>query len=320
MVKELCLGLAADNTNSIPVINFNMEEEGGLKEGTSSWCAIRAKVRMALETYGCFEAVYGESRLHQAMMGVIKEWFDLPLETRLKHPSNDRMKGLVNPVVPLLTNVDITDSQNRERVESFTNLIWPQGNSNFCETVHSFAKQGSKLEQTVKKMIFESFGVESYYDSLADATTYWTRFNKYRVPEDNETNVGLVKHTDSSFLSLLSQNGVNGLDIQAKDGRWITVTPSSPYSYTVLIGDPFMAWSNGRLHSPPHRVLMASDKPRYSTAFFSYIKGIIHPPEELADEKHPLLFKPFEHLGFRRFRGTEEGLKADSPIKAYCGI
>ena len=69
-----------------------------------------------------------------------------------------------------------------------------------------------------------------------------------------------------------------------------------------------------------HRVTLKEEKTRYSVGLFSHTKGLIHVPEEMVDEEHPLGYKPIGSLGFRAFRLSEEGLKSACPIKAYCGI
>ena len=65
---------------------------------------------------------------------------------------------------------------------------------------------------------------------------------------------------------------------------------------------------------------MRANEERYSLALFAFKNGMIKVPEELVDDKHPLQFKPFDHVGFIRFFHTEEGRKSNSAIKAYCGI
>lgn len=82
------------------------------------------------------------------------------------------------------------------------------------------------------------------------------------------------------------------------------------------------AWLNGRLHAPYHRVMMSGDMARYSIGLFSIPKGgyMIKAPDELVDEAHPLLFKPFDHVQFLGFYYTEAGQKAESALKAYCGV
>lgn len=82
------------------------------------------------------------------------------------------------------------------------------------------------------------------------------------------------------------------------------------------------AWSNGRLHSPFHRVMMSGNEARYSAGLFSIPKGgsIIKAPEELVDEEHPLLFKPFDHVEFLKSYYTEQGQRDQSALRTYCGV
>lgn len=62
---------------------------------------------------------------------------------------------------------------------------------------------------------------------------------KYRAPQKNETNMGFVPHTDKDFITVLHQNGVNGLEVKARDGQWFTVE-LQPSSYIVMSGDGAM--------------------------------------------------------------------------------
>ena len=80
------------------------------------------------------------------------------------------------------------------------------------------------------------------------------------------------------------------------------------------------AWSNDRIISPSHRVIMNGKIDRYSMGLFAFNNGIIQVPEELVDEEHPLMYKPLDHIGLLRFYRTEEGYKSKCPIKAYCGV
>lgn len=82
------------------------------------------------------------------------------------------------------------------------------------------------------------------------------------------------------------------------------------------------AWSNGRLHSPFHRVMMSGNEARYSTGLFSIPKGgyIIKAPEELVDEEHPLLFKPFDHVEFLKYYYSEKGQRDQFALHTYCGV
>lgn len=85
-------------------------------------------------------------------------------------------------------------------------------------------------------MLFESYGVEKHTDSHVDATTYLLRFLKYRAPKETETTQAFPSHTDKSFITILYQNHISGLQIKARDGEWINVR-FPPSSFVVMAGD-----------------------------------------------------------------------------------
>lgn len=74
------------------------------------------------------------------------------------------------------------------------------------------------------------------------------------------------------------------------------------------------------MHAPFHRVTMKGEQTRYSVAQFSYCKKLIQTPQELVDDEHPLLYKPFDNFGLLRFTSTDEGQKTENKLKAYCGV
>ncbi|GLT54213.1 hypothetical protein SLA2020_274310 [Shorea laevis] len=304
----------------LPVLDFSSEN---LKPGTSSWLSACKEVRRALEDYGCFVLVYNEvpSQLRNEVFGALEELFDLPTETKMQNKYEKPLNGYVGqiPKLPLHESMGIDGATTLEGTQSFTNLMWPSGNDHFCARVHSYAKLAGKLDDMVTRMIHESYGVEKYYDSHIGSTTYLLRVLKNRVPMGNEPNLAFVTHTDKSFTTILHQNQVNGLEVETKDGNWISVE-FSPSSFVVMAGDALMAWSNDRIVSPSHRVIMSGNETRYSLGLFSFSNGIVQVPEELVDDEHPLQYKPFDHTGLLHFFRTDEGYKSKCPIKAYCGV
>ncbi|KAI3933297.1 hypothetical protein MKW98_006656 [Papaver atlanticum] len=261
------------------------------------------------------------------MFKALKELFDLPLETKILNTSPKPYFGYIAeaPTRPLLEGMGSDDAPTPEKVFSFTNLLWPEGNRSFCETVHSFTTRVTGLEQTVTRMVFENYGVVKYYDSHIESMNYLLRVMKYRKCEESESNLGATPHTDKSYITVLHQNQVHGLEVQTTSGDWIKVTPTDG-SFTVMTGDSFLvighmtAWSNGRLQCPIHRVVMEGDNTRYSVGLFAFSRKLVEVPKELVDEQHPLRFKPFSQIGLLNFMMTEEGRKAESTVKAYCGI
>jgi len=65
---------------------------------------------------------------------------------------------------------------------------------------------------------------------------------------------------------------------------------------------------------------MEGDKTRYTLGLFSFLTDLVSIPEELVDDKHPLMYKPFDNIALINFYTTKEGREANSTLKAYCGI
>lgn len=111
------------------------------------------------------------------------------------------------------------------------------------EVLHSYAKKVADLDRMVSRMVFESYGVEKYHNSHIESLTYFLRFTKYGVnpnPKHNERDVvvGTLPHTDKNFITILHQNQINGLQVQLKDGKWISVD-FPPSSLVIMAGDAF---------------------------------------------------------------------------------
>ena len=78
---------------------------------------------------------------------------------------------------------------------------------------------------------------------------------------------GVSPHTDYGCLTLLYQDEVGGLQVQAPDGGWVTAQPIAG-TFVVNVGDLLARWTNDRFKSTPHRVVNASGWERFSAAIF----------------------------------------------------
>ncbi|XP_015078799.1 probable 2-oxoglutarate-dependent dioxygenase AOP1 [Solanum pennellii] len=307
----------------LPKIDFSHED---LKPGTLVWDQVKSQVHKALVEYGCFEASFDKIPIHlkKSIFESLQEIFDLPLQTKLDNISTKPFHGYVGqfPSLPLFESMGIDDANIPRKADEFAQILWPQGNPSFCKTIQSYSEQLSELDQTVRRMVLESLGLEKYMDEHMNSTNFVLRLMKYNTPQSNtETEIGVSAHTDKSIATILYQNQINGLQVMNKNGQWINVEPTQD-TFTVMIGDSLHAWTNGRMHAPYHRVMMRGNKARYSVGLFSVPKGdyTIKAPKEMVDEEHPLLYKPFDLHEFLAFTNTEEGMRCESALKTYCGL
>lgn len=73
-------------------------------------------------------------------------------------------------------------------------------------------------------------------------------------------------HVDSGFVTLLAQDGVEGLQALARDGTWLDVPPIEG-SLAVNFGGLLQRWTGGRIKATEHRVL-GPGRERCSIPFF----------------------------------------------------
>ncbi|CBI36205.3 unnamed protein product, partial [Vitis vinifera] len=261
--------MGSETLPKLPTINFS---EQNLSPGTNSWFSTCIEVQHALEEYGRFVAVFDEVTLeiHNAIFRTLKELFDLPTETKIQNTSHKPYHGYVGqlPFIPLHESLGINNSTT-QGVQSFTKIMWPAGNQHFYESVDSYSMLLAELQEIVMRMVLESYGIKDGCDSHIGSTTHPLLVMKNQVPEMPVNNVTFPCHTDKSFTTILPQKQVGGLEIETKDGNWIAFEPPSPLP-CVIAGDAFMAWSNGRIHSPNHQVVARGNEERYSlgAAFF----------------------------------------------------
>ncbi|XP_010462133.1 PREDICTED: 2-oxoglutarate-dependent dioxygenase AOP3-like [Camelina sativa] len=306
----------------IPTLDFSRED---LKPGTKYWESTRKNITQALEEYGCFIIDLQDKtplNLLDQVFGSLVDLFDLPTQTKMKNKYNKPLSGYVGqiPTLPLHESLGIDNATSLEATRSFTGLMWPQGNEHFSACLHNYAEFAAKLDQIVIQIVFESYNVEKYYNPYMESTTYLLRMLKNCAPNIKNPTLGFVTHTDKSFTTILHQDQVNGLEMETREGERIIINLSSPSLFMVFAGDAFRAWSNDRVWSPRHQVLVSGETDRYSLAMFAFNSGTLQVPEELIDHQHPLMYKPFDHLGLLRFYRTDTGYKSECPIKAYCGI
>ncbi|CAL1360638.1 unnamed protein product [Linum trigynum] len=321
------MGSDHQETTSVRIPTIDFSDMDLKAPAASCWNMVKSQVWEAVQEYGCFQATYGDlpQQLRQAMDAAMEEVFSLPVEAKRRNVSDKPLHGYIgsSPVMPLYESLGIDDPETDHGVQSFTNVMWPSGHAKFSEIVLSFSKKLSELDQAIRRMSVESLGVEKkYMEEQLNSTCYQLRLTHYREPQTvQEKKIGLKAHVDQNTLTILHQNHVDGLDVQTRDGEWISVK-FAPQCFLVLVGESFNAWTNGRLQCPYHRVMIRGHTARLSAGLFAIPKQgyMVKAPQELVDEEHPLLFKPYDYIDYLKLRSKEIGKSVESPLKAYFGV
>jgi isopenicillin N synthase-like dioxygenase len=141
-----------------------------------------------------------------------------------------------------------------------------------------------KIAGTLMGSIARGLGLpERYFDAFFERGLSTLRLIRYPVRQDIDTaaesdphlwvtHVGRRRyligkpHVDSGFLTLLAQDGVEGLQARHGNGDWIDVAPQDG-TLTVNFGRMLERWCGGRIRATEHRVI-GSGRERRSIPFF----------------------------------------------------
>lgn len=109
-----------------------------------------------------------------------------------------------------------------------------------------------------------------YFDRFYTWPMATVRLLKYppMAPDAADNQIGAGAHTDWGGITVLSQDGVGGLEVRNVDGDWVQAPPI-PGTLIINLGELMARWTNDRYRSNLHRVrnnTQATD--RYSIAFF----------------------------------------------------
>ncbi|KAM7478368.1 hypothetical protein LguiA_026581 [Lonicera macranthoides] len=117
------------------------------------------------------------------------------------------------------------------------------------------------------KGVMENIGVEETQMEKAlnlDSGLQMFAVNQYPPCPNPEVAMGIPPHTDHGLLTLLMQNGVEGLQVE-HNGKWVIVN-EIPNSFIVNVSDQLEIFSNGKYKSVMHRAIVNDKIRRLSIA------------------------------------------------------
>ncbi len=184
-----------------------------------------------------------------------------------------------------------------------------------------------RVSQALMRSIARSLGLqEGYFDAAFGQGLSTLRLIRYPVREDLDgaaakdpqlwvTHAGTRRyltgapHVDSGFLTLLAQDGVEGLQARHSSGAWLDVPPREA-TLAVNFGKVLERWSGGQIRATEHRVI-GRGRERRSIPYFHEARAdaLIAPlPLAGAASFEPFLYGDYlwaTTTQFVEFRGME---------------
>jgi isopenicillin N synthase-like dioxygenase len=147
--------------------------------------------------------------------------------------------------------------------------LWPSM-PGFRETLLAYFDACHGLGRRIHSAFARDLGLApDFFEDRLDRPMAVLRLLHYPpAPDQAEAGqLGAGEHTDYGCVTLLATDGVGGLQVRNRAGRWIDA-PHIPGAFVCNIGDCLMRWTNDIYVSTPHRVVSPAGRERFSIAFF----------------------------------------------------
>ncbi|CAL4999381.1 unnamed protein product [Urochloa decumbens] len=289
------IGTCCWDDDGIPVVDFDVLVNGAADQRAQ---AIRDLGR-ACEGWGFFMVInHGVSEeLKEAMMETCKELFSLPEEEKAEHQE----AGPMDPIRIGTGFFSVVDGIRywRDYLKMFAHpeLHCPSKPAKLRDVAAEYSEKTRDLLLQLAKAISESLGLDGGRISEAmdlDSCFQILVANHYPPCTGGPDGVGmgLPAHSDHGLLTLLFQNGVDGLQIE-HGGRWRLATPL-PGAFFVIAGDQLEIVSNGRYKGVLHRAVVGGERARMSmvSMISPCLDTVVEPvPELVAPDGQGLEFR-----------------------------
>ncbi|KAI3784008.1 hypothetical protein L1987_43099 [Smallanthus sonchifolius] len=239
-----------------------------------------SSLSLACKEWGFFHIInHGISKdLYSKLRSLSCQLFSLPYELKLKAGPTSDMKTYTPHFIasPFFESLRVSGPDFCASAQSSAEALLNQPDSEFCEVVREYGDKMRILSKKITQILLMCLGedFDTRLKSEFSNCEGYLRINNYSLPEKQVTGKdveGLGMHTDTSCLTVVYQDDIGGLQVRSKDEKWLNVDPFEE-SLVVNIGDLLHAWSNGKLRSSEHRVILKEcrneNRNRVSLAFF----------------------------------------------------
>ncbi|KAG8640188.1 hypothetical protein MANES_13G032400v8 [Manihot esculenta] len=251
----------------VPVIDLEGIESYGKR------VKVINEIRRASETWGFFQMInHGVAvNVMDEMLGGVKRFHEQPHEMKMEWYSRDskrRVRYFCNG--DLLVNKSPANWRDTLAFDFQDGQLDPSFYPHTCrEAVREYMKNMIKMSKTISELLSEALGLQrDYLSGLECMETESLVCHYYPICPQPHLTLGTTNHTDPSFLTILLQDNVGGLQVLHQN-QWLDVPPLEG-ALVVNIGDFMQLITNDKFRSVEHRVLVGGRRPRASVACFFY--------------------------------------------------
>ncbi|KAH6755406.1 hypothetical protein C2S53_013447 [Perilla frutescens var. hirtella] len=291
---------ASDDGGDFPTIDF-----GGVESSGERRREVVEEIGKAAREWGFFRIVNHGIPLEtmDAMLDGVKRFHELPTEEKTPFYSYDMRKS-----VKLNSNLPVRENDPASWRDILTcnfrdDHLDPQEIPSACrKEVLEYVKYMIRVRETISELLSEALGIRSDYLSSIECMKSQVLACLYypACPQPQKT-LGTPKHSDATFLTLLMQDSIGGLQILRND-QWLDVPPMHG-ALIANIGDLMQIISNDNFISVEHRVRAQPVGPRISVASFltpsmRATMTPFGPIKELLSDENPATYREFHFVEY----------------------
>lgn len=215
---------------------------------------------------------------------LVKEFFDLPLETKIKYKGNnggqrgytpfktEHAKDNKNPDLKEFWHVGRELAATSAYKGVYPENVWPTEVAELKKTFIELYEAMDTTSVTLLEAIGKGLDVPSdYFSNMIHDGNSIVRMIHYPPTkgQDTKNSIRAAAHEDINLITMLVGATDSGLQLLERDGTWLDVE-SRPGEIVVDTGDMMSRITNNVLPSTTHRVINPSDdgSARFSMPFF----------------------------------------------------
>ncbi|KAI8564832.1 hypothetical protein RHMOL_Rhmol03G0213000 [Rhododendron molle] len=289
-----------------------------------------SSLSLACKEWGFFRIInHGVSKdLYSRLYTVSNHIFSLPSELKLKLGPSSTLKTYTPHFIasPFFESLLVSGPDFSASAQSSSEVL-NQSSSEFSEILRDYGNRMTNLSKSIIQIVLMCLGEDFERKFECEFTNChgYLRINNYSPLEcmNHKELEGLGMHTDMSCIAIVYQDQIGGLQVRSKEGNWLDINPCDD-TLVVNIGDLMQAWSNGKLRSSEHRVVLKQPVNRFSLAFFWCFEDekLILAPDEVVGERNLRVYKPFVCGDYMKFRQNSERGKFEKvgfTVKDFAG-
>ena len=200
-----------------------------------------------------------------------RQYHSMPLDQKMSMKHNGDFKGYqpidahINHDIGRVDNEELLPNRNESVFFKRRDNVWPNDIPGFRESVEAIAAALEQLSQRIVIAYSDMLGISlsKYFPKPLYYTLRLTHYPKMEIREQGQ--YGLAGHRDTSFFTLLCQDGTQGLSVRDRSGQWHDV-PGDADKIVLVSGLQAHNATYKEIVAAPHRVVGGQE--RYAMPFF----------------------------------------------------